>query len=667
MVTAGIFLMIRTSPLLEYSSTALIVITCLGSLSAFVFASIGLVQNDLKRIIAYSTASQLGYLGAVCGLSQYNIAFYHIINHAFFVRQHRYLNLVFSMFNTLETHFKKWYDDPSFRNLLKKDLSTYLSFEFKLNLRWERLMKMNFCKNCIIVIENFYSFEKFIMEKINEGSQIMSRCRIEKISSPYFRIIIILMKIVQILKVGKPVNFYTNCINFLLFLPHLIMRIVILTIQSGCRISYLAKGLLNRNHRLYLTNSQECQISYSSYKEKNIIVKRIFKKECKDIFKPYKSINRILYELKSQIPKWVILLGVSNYNINFIRNYINKRSFIWAIKKHKGVSKKLIYSMYFESGKQNFSVLKTNKDILDCSKNNLNDNNLPSNEEIKDPLQEEGKKDLNNFFNLVNPDLKFINVEKEYENIISSLNKLDDSHKSGIYLFWLLDNPYKCYLGSAIDLKRRFKVHFKDTLVKDKHPKFYASVQKHGWSNFGFQIVNFHDISVLIEYEQLWLNKIFNTEIYAKNTLNILLNANNWLGHKHTEETKILMSEAKKGITLSEQHIKNISLGKLGEKHHYFGKNRSIETKLKISLTLKNNPSLMKPMTEEAKLKLSLKNSKGIVMLDKDLNIIKTFKNTTLAMKELNIGHLKLKSYLDKDLLYNDLYYLKSIKSSLGE
>jgi NADH-ubiquinone oxidoreductase chain 5 len=84
MVTAGIFLMIRTSPLLEYSSTALIIITMLGSLSAFVFASIGLVQNDLKRIIAYSTASQLGYLGAVCGLSQYNIAFYHIINHAFF-------------------------------------------------------------------------------------------------------------------------------------------------------------------------------------------------------------------------------------------------------------------------------------------------------------------------------------------------------------------------------------------------------------------------------------------------------------------------------------------------------------------------------------------------------------------------------------------------------
>ena len=109
------------------------------------------------------------------------------------------------------------------------------------------------------------------------------------------------------------------------------------------------------------------------------------------------------------------------------------------------------------------------------------------------------------------------------------------------------------------------------------------------------------------------------------------------------------------------EHIKNISLGKIGEKHHYFGKNRSIETKLKISLSLKNHPSLMKPMTEEAKLKLSLKISKGIIMVDKNSNLIKTFKNTTSAMKELKIGHKNLKKYLDSTLLYNGLYYLKSV------
>ena len=69
----------------------------------------------------------------------------------------------------------------------------------------------------------------------------------------------------------------------------------------------------------------------------------------------------------------------------------------------------------------------------------------------------------------------------------------------------------------------------------------------------------------------------------------------------------------------------------------------------------------MKPMTEEAKLKLSLKNSKGIIMVDKDSNLIKTFKSTTSVMKELKIGHKKLKEYLDNNLLYNDLYYLKSV------
>ena len=201
---------------------------------------------------------------AAIGLSQYNVALFHLVNHAFFVRQHRYLNLDFNTLhatvNVFESHFK-WYDGPSFRNLLKKGITTNISFEFKLNLRWERLMKMNFRQNCIIMIKLFYSrlyilaLEKFIMKKINEGSQVMSRCRIEKISSPYFRNIIFLMKIVQILKVGKPVNFFTICKNFLLFLPLLKIRIVNFTIQSGCRIVYQAKALGNSKDRLNLTNS----------------------------------------------------------------------------------------------------------------------------------------------------------------------------------------------------------------------------------------------------------------------------------------------------------------------------------------------------------------------------------------------------------------------------
>ena len=84
LVTAGLYLLVRSSPLLEYSSTALLVITLVGSTTAFFAATCGLVQNDLKRIIAFSTISQLGYMVMAVGLSQYNVALMHVINHAFF-------------------------------------------------------------------------------------------------------------------------------------------------------------------------------------------------------------------------------------------------------------------------------------------------------------------------------------------------------------------------------------------------------------------------------------------------------------------------------------------------------------------------------------------------------------------------------------------------------
>ena len=84
LVTAGIFLLLRSSPILSYSSDALLVITLIGSLTAFVAGTTALVQNDLKRIIAFSTISQLGYMMIALGLSQWNIALLHTVLHAFF-------------------------------------------------------------------------------------------------------------------------------------------------------------------------------------------------------------------------------------------------------------------------------------------------------------------------------------------------------------------------------------------------------------------------------------------------------------------------------------------------------------------------------------------------------------------------------------------------------
>jgi NADH-ubiquinone oxidoreductase chain 5 len=84
LVTAGVYLLIRSSPILEFAPTALLVIAWVGATTAFFAATIGLFQNDLKRIIAYSTCSQIGYLFLAVGLSQYNVAVFHLVAHAYF-------------------------------------------------------------------------------------------------------------------------------------------------------------------------------------------------------------------------------------------------------------------------------------------------------------------------------------------------------------------------------------------------------------------------------------------------------------------------------------------------------------------------------------------------------------------------------------------------------
>jgi len=84
MVTAGVFLLARCSPLFEFAPYALFIVTLVGAMTAFFAASTGLLQNDLKRVIAYSTCSQLGYMIFACGLSNYSVGVFHLSNHAFF-------------------------------------------------------------------------------------------------------------------------------------------------------------------------------------------------------------------------------------------------------------------------------------------------------------------------------------------------------------------------------------------------------------------------------------------------------------------------------------------------------------------------------------------------------------------------------------------------------
>jgi len=84
MVTAGVFLVVRMSPVFEYAPQALAFVVVIGATTAFFAATVGLVQNDIKRVIAYSTCSQLGYMFVAAGVGVYQVAMFHLFTHAFF-------------------------------------------------------------------------------------------------------------------------------------------------------------------------------------------------------------------------------------------------------------------------------------------------------------------------------------------------------------------------------------------------------------------------------------------------------------------------------------------------------------------------------------------------------------------------------------------------------
>jgi hypothetical protein len=84
MVTAGIFMVARMSPLFELSETALVFVMTIGTITALFMGFLGIVQNDIKRVVAYSTLSQLGYMTVALGVSAYSAGIFHLMTHAFF-------------------------------------------------------------------------------------------------------------------------------------------------------------------------------------------------------------------------------------------------------------------------------------------------------------------------------------------------------------------------------------------------------------------------------------------------------------------------------------------------------------------------------------------------------------------------------------------------------
>ena len=240
----------------------------------------------------------------------------------------------------------------------------------------------------------------------------------------------------------------------------------------------------------------------------------------------------------------------------------------------------------------------------------------------------------NNNVNII-PVVYYTNAEK-YKNTILFENK----NKSGIYRWNNLITD-KSYVGSSISLGTRFSIYYslgslKRNILRSKST-IYNALLKYGYSKFSLEILEYCKPNLLIKREQYYLDKL-------KPEYNILKIAGSKLGSKHSEATKVQMS-----------------INNSGKNHPFFGKNHSLESRIKIGESLKsiiriNNKSIAVGL--ETRLKLSIR-SRGVCIkvFDSSNNLIDKFPNITSVANYFNISNRTVGRYLDKNKSYNGFIF----------
>jgi len=195
----------------------------------------------------------------------------------------------------------------------------------------------------------------------------------------------------------------------------------------------------------------------------------------------------------------------------------------------------------------------------------------------------------------------------------------ENQNKSGIYMWKNLTND-KCYIGSAVNLSKRlpcyYSTAFMENYLKYSKSSIYSALLKHGYSNFSLTILEYCEPEQCLEREDYYLCSL-------PHEYNILEKAGYSIGRKHSDKTKIIMSEAKKGKTHTNETKKIIS-----DVHK--GKTLSPETRKKISDTLSGHKGAAQPT------------SQAIEVFDKDNNKTTTYESIREAARALNLPNFNI-------------------------
>jgi len=258
-----------------------------------------------------------------------------------------------------------------------------------------------------------------------------------------------------------------------------------------------------------------------------------------------------------------------------------------------------------------------------------------------------------------------IDYIKEYENAFNMIKDIlnENKGKSGIYM--ITNNITKdIYIGQSIDISNRFKNYFNLSYIKSKNSFIISrALIKYGYSNFSVAILEYCDKSHLLVREQYYLDKL-------NPQYNILKIAGSSLKSKHTEETKVKISNSLKGVYIkeksplfgshhTEETKKLMSLKKQKESNPLFGQNHT-----KSSIELMRQKALNRKHSEETKLKMSTIRGNPVNIYEKvsseGFKLIGCFVSARRAAKFLGISGNTITKYMNSGEIFKDRYKISS-------
>jgi group I intron endonuclease len=235
--------------------------------------------------------------------------------------------------------------------------------------------------------------------------------------------------------------------------------------------------------------------------------------------------------------------------------------------------------------------------------------------------------------NNIIPILTYNNMDVNKSSII-----LDNKRKCGVYRITNLTNS-KFYIGSSNNLSTRFRVYFNVNQLIRSNMYIYKAILKYGYSKFSLDIIEYCEPNLLISREQYYLDLL-------KPEYNILKNAHSFLGFKHSDETRIIMSIKKRGIN-----------------HNLYGKTPTYDTRIKIGKALRSNTAIdIRPNLAIKKANLNTVGLKSTIRIniqvfDQTNNIVNEFPTMKSAALYYNVSTSTIRKILKNEIIHVGFTY----------